>query len=281
MSESIKKGIKDAHNRIAENYGLIDLTGNPPPKSLYEYNFSRNVVEPLSKIWEMIEGNRFLLICDAGCGNGQFSYVYARLGANKIIGIDFSHMMLKVAVQRAKIAGYADKFLPLEADLEDLSCIKPNTFDLVHCFGVIEHLENPLLVLKQLFRILKKKGILILGVPRRFSLAHISYLLAGQSPSDWGKPHRFLDNFKFIRKSKYYKFYSQSQINNWLKGLNGKVIITIPIAHLFLTGYLGIPLEKIAKIGEKGYKFIDKLNNLGKNLGFIPAGEYIVVGKAD
>ena len=55
--------------------------------------------------------------------------------------------------------------------------IKDETFDTVLCFLVLEHTKRPLKVLKEIDRILKHSGVVILAVP------HITYLHA--EPNDY------------------------------------------------------------------------------------------------
>lgn len=43
--------------------------------------------------------------------------------------------------------------------------LSDNSFDVVFCGSVLEHLEAPYIALKELNRILKKDGILIVGLP--------------------------------------------------------------------------------------------------------------------
>ncbi len=60
--------------------------------------------------------------------------------------------------------------LDIIADLEDLP-IEKETFDGVMCIEVLEHVKNPLDALKEISRVLKKEGTLILTAPFN-SLTH-------------------------------------------------------------------------------------------------------------
>ena len=48
--------------------------------------------------------------------------------------------------------------------------IEDKTIDIVLCFDVIEHIENPNSLLQEIGRILKDKGILILSTPNKYRL---------------------------------------------------------------------------------------------------------------
>ena len=58
-----------------------------------------------------------------------------------------------------------------------------NSFDLVTCFDVVEHLpSHPLRLLSEIRRVLKENGTLVLGVPNAVSLAKRIKLFMGRHP---------------------------------------------------------------------------------------------------
>ena len=101
-------------------------------------------------------------ILDIGCGSGQFLYEMNSLGL-KTWGIEPG----KFDLEGAKKEG-------LKINNQDLkkSKYKSNFFDIITMHHVLEHLDNPKKNIKEIRRILKKNGLLIIGVPNNKSLAY-------------------------------------------------------------------------------------------------------------
>lgn len=106
-----------------------------------------------------------------------------------------------------------DNFLPF----------KENSFDVVLCSHVIEDLDNPIIVIKDMIRILKKGGLLIIRVPNHtcgwFNLNHrraYSSHSLKQIKQNYDMPFKFeskyyLDKASSI-KGKIYNFFA---VNFW------------------------------------------------------------------
>lgn len=106
----------------------------------------------------LAEGRRVL---DAGCGTAYGSALLAQSGATEVVGVDVSAEILDsvrssmppaVALQHGDVMALA---------FEDSS------FDLVICFEVIEHLEDPAAALDEFRRVLRPDGILAVSSPNR------------------------------------------------------------------------------------------------------------------
>lgn len=114
-------------------------------------NCSKN--HALTFVWEpyfqKIKGK----VLDAGCSVGTF----AQVAPNQIIGIDND----KEALEICKNKNLKVKF----ADLEKKIPFKDNFFEGVFCSHTIEHLNNPLNMMKEIYRVLKPRGILVLITP--------------------------------------------------------------------------------------------------------------------
>lgn len=98
-------------------------------------------------------------ILDAGCGTGNFSIKLAQKGAT-VTGIDVSEEMLKIAAEKTNTLN-----LPLafkEMDLYNLE-FPDNHFDAVFSMAAFEFIKEPIKAFKELFRVLKPKGQLLIG----------------------------------------------------------------------------------------------------------------------
>ena len=97
------------------------------------------------------------MLLDVGCGCGYLLFRLGEIGQSLLFGIDFSKGRLRIAKER-RIRNL------IAADAQSLP-YKQNTFDIVVSTETLEHMLNPTTMLKEIRRILKKGGILILTVP--------------------------------------------------------------------------------------------------------------------
>lgn len=103
-----------------------------------------------------IKGKKFL---EVGCGLGYFSNKASRLGA-KVSGIDIGPKL--VAINKKLTPN--GKFMVSSASKLPF---KDESFDVVLSTEVIEHVENQKAALKEMSRVLKKNGILVITTPNR------------------------------------------------------------------------------------------------------------------
>ena len=99
-------------------------------------------------------------ILDAGCGYCYHTLRLARSGA-LITAVDFSDVALTAARQTIANAGISDRVKLEQADLTALP-FADNTFEFVVSWGVIMHVPEMEKALKELGRVLKPGGILVL-----------------------------------------------------------------------------------------------------------------------
>jgi SAM-dependent methyltransferase len=99
------------------------------------------------KFNELIKPNQKVL--DFGCGGG---YMLAKFANIDKFGVEVNDIAREDAKKNLKVYKYA-KELP------------DNFFDLVISNHALEHCDNPLLELKELYRCLKKDGIICIVVP--------------------------------------------------------------------------------------------------------------------
>lgn len=111
----------------------------------------------ISKILEVQDKN--LKILDAGCGYGFITKMLAQKGF-LVTGVDNDVNRLKVA--RKLFQNHEIKFL--KAGLSNLP-FKDRSFDLVVCLEVLEHIKDDTKALKELKRITKSSGKIIVSFP--------------------------------------------------------------------------------------------------------------------
>ncbi|MEA2109386.1 MAG: class I SAM-dependent methyltransferase [Pseudomonadota bacterium] len=271
------KIIHDTHKAVSSSYGDLDIHGQIAKNNLSHWNYTRNVEQPISHIVNHYLPWKSFSMLDAGCGNGQLFHLYTSIGAKVIYGIDFGIQMLLEACHRADINRI--RFFPINGKLENLPFAN-DSFQLINLYGVLEHLPEPIKVLRELERIIVPGGILIVSVPRKGSLAWLTYGLFCPSLHSVVMKETFFERIKFSRKRKMklYRFYSKAAVRNLICSLNQMTVLTrIPIAHGGLVGFPAVVLKYLSCQGK--YDYIDNWNRFACHIKLIPAGEYIVFKK--
>jgi len=101
-------------------------------------------------------------VIDVGCGDGAYIHFCARMGA-EVIFIDRDEAALERTT--AKIAASpARSFRPIHSDCDPIP-LADNLGDLVICTEVLEHVPDPLLFLRELIRVTRPGGSLLITVP--------------------------------------------------------------------------------------------------------------------
>lgn len=116
-------------------------------------------------------------ILDVGCGVGdKTEKLISKLNQNKILGI-YGLDILPPDEIRLKSIIY--KKLDIENEVYPF---EENTFDIVICNQVIEHLLNKDFLLEEVYRVLRKGGFFILATENIASIDNIFSLILGQEP---------------------------------------------------------------------------------------------------
>jgi N-acetylglucosaminyl-diphospho-decaprenol L-rhamnosyltransferase len=125
-----------------------ELTGELAYEHWHRYAFARRLVA----------GRRVL---DAGCGEGYGAALMAEVAAD-VVGIDIDGTAVVHAENR-----YEDRAnLAFEqGDIRALTKLPAGRFDVITCFGAIEHLDKPERMLACLERLLAPDGLLLVSTP--------------------------------------------------------------------------------------------------------------------
>ena len=117
-------------------------------------------------VFSLLPHEKGMTVLDVGCGTGNHSIKLAKMGV-KVTGIDISERMLEFARQKAGEQGPLSlEFLLMDA--ENLE-FEDNTFDAAISVTAFEFFPNPLKVLEEMFRVVKKGGSIIVGTINRDS----------------------------------------------------------------------------------------------------------------
>jgi SAM-dependent methyltransferase len=101
-------------------------------------------------------------LLDAGCGDGRYLAALPSLGEvpARAVGTDIADSILRTARLATKAAGLDAELV--RANIESLP-FPENSFDVVFCVQVIEHLLDPARGVAELARVLRSGGLLILS----------------------------------------------------------------------------------------------------------------------
>ncbi|MEW6040855.1 MAG: methyltransferase domain-containing protein [Elusimicrobiota bacterium] len=125
-------------------------------------------------------------ILDVGCGTGLFLSQVS--SGNKIFGVEISSDAVEIARKRSGGKIYLGELESINFDDEN--------FDIITLIHTLEHVKNPVNVIKECRRILKPDGIIIIETPNRNFLFRLPFGYGRPSPVE----HLFQFNPQNIKK---------------------------------------------------------------------------------
>lgn len=146
QGSEVKKAVANYYDKLAyeaENMRIFDLDRNQLESQIL-----------LSRL-KGIEG----IFLDLGCGTGRISFVLRQLEGDSV-GVDFSKQSVIKAQKLAKKGLLNSSFIIGEA--ESLP-FRNSIFQLVLSIGMLEYVNKPNKILREIKRIIKKDGLVMLG----------------------------------------------------------------------------------------------------------------------
>ena len=151
-----------AHRRnLATEVQLDNAFGQESSSSLEaELPKFRKLVDRFEGHFPLLPGLRYL---DMGCGTGELTMAFAKLGAGAITGVDF----LPRNIDRARtLAARLDIDPPVRFICQDLHAWRPagdERYDVLLSFDALEHIENPERFLAKMADFVAPDGIAVLA----------------------------------------------------------------------------------------------------------------------
>ncbi|MCD6473040.1 methyltransferase domain-containing protein [Candidatus Aerophobetes bacterium] len=174
------------NEKIAQNYDKWYERG----KGKYADNMEKDL---FLKLINPYKGQTLLEI---GSGTGHFSFWFHSLRL-KVVGVDSSSAMLRVAKEKTK----DNKINFIKAEAEELP-FSSRSFDLVALVATLEFVNSPEKILKEAFRVAKKK--IFLGVLAKWSFLAFKRKIKALFKSSVYKEAKFYSVKELIKLVKRY-----------------------------------------------------------------------------
>jgi SAM-dependent methyltransferase len=135
----------------------------------------------------LIRGQSRADVLDLGCGEGRLAVRLAQQG-HRVTAADVSPRNL-ASVQRLS-AEHQVQINTITCNIEEsIGPFGQNTYDIIYCMDVIEHLKSPVTGLSQIRKLLRPDGQLIIHTPNCFSLFRmLHYFLHPRRLVDYYQP---------------------------------------------------------------------------------------------
>ena len=169
-------------------------------------------------------------VLDVGCGGGILSESMAALGA-RVTGIDAGQAPLEVAKLHLLESGHEVEYQHIM--VEELAEQQPESFDVVTCMEMLEHVPDPGSVISSCARLLKPGGIAFFSTINRNPKAWMLAVVGAE----------YLLQMLPRGTHEYAKFISPSELDQWIREAG--------LAMTHMTGMTYNPLTRIYKLNER------------------------------
>lgn len=156
-------------------------------------------------------------VLDVGCGGGILSESMAEKGAD-VMGIDLGERALKVAQLHQLESGSKVDYQLIAA--EDLANQQPESFDVVTCMEMLEHVPDPAAIVDACARLVKPGGSVFFSTINRNPKAYLFAVIGAEYVLNM-LPKGTHEYEKFIKPSELSAWARQSSLTiNELKGMS-------------------------------------------------------------
>jgi 2-polyprenyl-3-methyl-5-hydroxy-6-metoxy-1,4-benzoquinol methylase len=148
MNPSADETVRRRFERDAQSFDAIYRV----ERSWFSRRFNRIFRKAIFERYEITFAEagdvRGKAVLDVGCGSGVYAADFARRGARRVVGVDFSANMLALAEHEAAAQGVADR---CEFRREDfMASATDESFDISVAMGVFDYLPEPVPFLRKM-----------------------------------------------------------------------------------------------------------------------------------
>ncbi|MDO4878473.1 MAG: bifunctional 2-polyprenyl-6-hydroxyphenol methylase/3-demethylubiquinol 3-O-methyltransferase UbiG [Neisseria sp.] len=118
-------------------------------------------------------------VLDVGCGGGILAESMAASGAAEVLGIDLAEKSLQAARLHAE-AGYRDNVAYRCVSVEDLAAETPQSYDVVTCMEMMEHVPDPAAVIRACAKLAKPGGRVFFSTINRNPKSYLHAILGAE-----------------------------------------------------------------------------------------------------
>lgn len=173
-----------------------------------------------------LKGKRIL---DIGCGGGILSESLALEGAT-VVGIDLAEAGLEVAKLHLLESGFDIDYQFISA--EDLTASESESFDVITCLEMLEHVPDPSLIIEACSKLVKTNGRVFFSTINRNPKSYFFAIVGAE----------YVLNLLPKGTHHYEKFIRPSEIDGWARTYNLSVSSMIGMSYN--------PITKKYKLGD-------------------------------
>jgi len=141
------------------------MKNNTSEKEKYLYFLDYGSLFRMKLIKEKLGDASKRMVLDVGCGDGSLSFLFGYLGS-RIFSIDISKKAIQETKSIMRQAKHSSKFENslIQSDAKKIP-FREEIFDILCCFETLQFLPNDITALKEITRVVKPGGKVILSIP--------------------------------------------------------------------------------------------------------------------
>jgi ubiquinone/menaquinone biosynthesis C-methylase UbiE len=172
--------VRERFNRDAKDFDAIYRLERSPFWRIVNQTFRKAVFDRYRITFERAGDVTGKSVLDIGCGSGVYSVDFARRGARRVVGIDFSPNMLQLARAEAERFNVQDKCQFIQGDFRDTDF--SDRFDISIAMGVLDYVADAEQFINRMARV--TDALVLASFPRpsliRAPLRRLRYRLSGR-----------------------------------------------------------------------------------------------------